>query len=387
MPSIADRALERIVEAGDQLRGRRLAAARLADERDASALGHVDRDAVDDRLVAVGEDDVVELQMARDAADLGGALAIGDVVLGVEHRRDLGHRGARGLHLPVELRELLQRLEDELEHPDAGDQRADLERAAVDHLRAGEEDDHGRDDAEELDRGEEERRQLLRVDVRDPVRLVQVAELALEGALATEGLDDRHARDRLGELGRDGGDPGAHVRERGVRRGLEPAGDDDARRQDDERHDAEAPVEQEQAADRGDERHRVDDERRQALVEDVREGVDVARQAGDDPAGLLLREVPERERREVLEEVAAQVEHHLLPDPGQHQPRRRAEDPRRQADARCRATTSSVSRLGSEALMPLSIASPTIVQPSTGAAAEIAAMSMTRPSRLRRPTV
>ena len=37
--------------------------------------------------------------------------------------------------------------------------------------------------------------------------------------------------------------------------------------------------------------------------------------------------------------------------------------------------------------MPLSIASPTIVQPSTGAAAEIAAMSMTTPSRLRRPTV
>ena len=37
--------------------------------------------------------------------------------------------------------------------------------------------------------------------------------------------------------------------------------------------------------------------------------------------------------------------------------------------------------------MPLSIASPTIVQPSTGAAAEIAAISMTRLIRRRRPTV
>ena len=126
-------ALERVVEAGDQLRGRRLAAARLADERDAPALGHVDRDAVDDRLVAVGEHDVVELRGGRRSGRSRGAFAIGDVVLGVEHRRDLGHRGARRLHLAVELRELLQRLEDELQHPDRRDQRADLERAAVDH--------------------------------------------------------------------------------------------------------------------------------------------------------------------------------------------------------------------------------------------------------------
>ena len=48
--------------------------------------------------------------------------------------------------------------------------------------------------------------------------------------------------------------------------------------------------------------------------------------------GLLLREVPERERGEVVEEVAAQVEHDLLADPGQHQPGRRAEDPGRRPD-------------------------------------------------------
>ena len=199
-------------------------------------------------------------------------------------------------------------------------------------LRAREEHDDGRDDAEELDRGEEDRRELLGVDVRDPVRLVQVAELALEGALAVERLDDRHPRDRLGELRRDGRDPRADVGERDVGGGLEPAGDDDARRQHDERDDAQAPVEQEEPADRGEERQRVDDERRQSLVEHVREGVDVARQPGDDPARLLLGEVAERQRREVVEEVAAQVEHDLLADPGQHQPRRRAEDPGRQPD-------------------------------------------------------
>ena len=210
------------------------------------------------------------------------------------------------------------------------------ERPAVDQLRAGEEHDHGRDHAEELDRGEEDRRQLLRVDVRDAVRLVEVAELALERALAVERLDDRHPGDRLGELRRHGRDARAHVGERDVRRRLEPAGHEHAGRQHDERHDAEAPVEQEEAADRREQRQRVDDERRQALVEHVREGVDVARQARDDPAGLLLREVAQRERGEVVEQVAPQLEHHPLADPGEHEPGRRAEQPGGRARRRCR---------------------------------------------------
>ncbi len=282
---------------------------------------------MDDRLVAVGEDDLVELEMALDVPDLGRSALVGDVLLGVEHGRDLGHRRARRLHLAVELGELLQWLEDELQHADGRDQRSDLEGTAVDQLRPGEQDDDGRDHTQELDCGEEDRRELLRVDVRDPVLLVQVAELALEGALAAERLDDGHACDRLGELCGDGRDPRSHVGERDVRRRLEPAGHDDPRREHDQRHDAEAPVEQEEPADRGEQCQRVDDERRQALVEDVRDRIDVARQAGDDPARLLLREVPERERGEMLEEVAAQVEHDLLTDAGEHQPRRRAEDP------------------------------------------------------------
>ena len=43
-------------------------------------------------------------------------------------------------------------------------------------------------------------------------------------------------------------------------------------------------------------------------------------------------EVAERERGQVLEEVAPEVEHHPLTDAGEHQPRRRAEHPRDDAD-------------------------------------------------------
>src|SRR5207253_11187615 len=53
------------------------------------------------------------------------------------------------------------------------------------------------------------------------------------------------------------------------------------------------------------------------LREDIRDGVDVARQPRDDPARLLLREVPERQTREVIEQVLAEAEHHPLSEPGE----------------------------------------------------------------------
>ena len=56
------------------------------------------------------------------------------------------------------------------------------------------------------------------------VRLVEVAELALERALAAERLHDGHAGDRLRELGRDGRDPRPHVGERDVRRASGTSG-------------------------------------------------------------------------------------------------------------------------------------------------------------------
>ncbi len=287
---------------------------------------------MDDGLVPVGEPDAIQLEVSLDAPHRRRAGPVGDVPLGVEHCRDLPHCRACGLHLPVQLGELLQRLEDELEQPDGRDERPDLERAAVDQPRPREQHERSGDDAEQLDRREEHRGELLCVDVHAAVRLVEVAELTLEGLLAVERLHDGHARDRLGELGRDGGDPCAHLREGDVRRALEPARHEQPGRQHEECDEPEAEVEQEQPDHRGDQRHRVDDEGRQALVEHFGERVDVARQPCDDPARLLLREVPQRERRQVLEEVAAELEHDALPEVREHQPRRGAEHPRGHAD-------------------------------------------------------
>ena len=118
-----------------------------------------------------------------------------------------------------------------------------------------------------------------------------------------------------------------------MRAHLEPAGEHERRRQDHERDEPEPPVEDEQPDDRGEQRQRVDDERRQPLRQDVRERVDVGGEARDDPAGLLLREVAQRQRRQVVEEVVAQAEHDVLADAREPAHERRLQHPREGVDA------------------------------------------------------
>ena len=261
-----------------------------------------------------------------------GAVLVVDLGLGVEHRGDLLHRRTGRLHLPVQVGELLERLEDEREQADRGDQRADLERAVLVRPRAEAEHGDARDRAEELDRREEERVELLRVRVRGEVLSVEVVELVAEVALAVVGLDHGHPRDRLGELRRDGRDPLAHAQEREVRLHLEPPREHERGRQDHERDEAEPPVEDEEPDHRAEQREAVRDEGRQALREHVRDGVDVGGEPRDDPARLLLAEVAQRERGEVAEQVAADVEHDSLADPGEAAGEVGAERPGRRVD-------------------------------------------------------
>ena len=153
----------------------------------------------------------VELEPAVDSAERPRVLAVGHVDLGVEHGADLVHRSTCRLHLAVELGQLLQRLEDEREQSDRSDERADLHRPRTDELGARVDDRGSRDRSQQLDRGEEDRVDLLHADVRHTVLLVEPVELGLECALAVERLDDRHAGDRLGELRGHDRDPGPHL--------------------------------------------------------------------------------------------------------------------------------------------------------------------------------
>src|ERR1700730_2171708 len=311
------RALIRVVEAADESGERGLATSGLADERETAAGRHTDLDAVQHGLGAVREDDLVDLEVAFDARQLERVAPVSDLRLLVEDGGDLDHRGRTRLQLAVHVRELLQRLGDELEKVERGDERPDGDRVVREQRVARVQDCAGCEDAEKLDRREEDREDLLRVDVLLAVRRIQLVELRLERALAVEGLHDRHAGNRLRNLCGDDRDAVARFDERDVRGALKPTRQDERewhRREDDE---AEPPVRNQQGDHRSGQQDHVRDERRHALREDVGDRVDVARQSRDDPARFLLREVPERQTRQVIEKVLAQPEHHPLPEPGE----------------------------------------------------------------------
>ena len=121
---------------------------------------------------------------------------------------------------------------------------------------------------------------------------------------------------------------------RRVRANLEPARQDERRRQDHERDERQPPVVDEERDQRRRQEDHVRDERGEALGEDVRERVDVARQPRDDPARPLFGEVAQRERGQVVEEVAAEAEHDRLPDSGERADEEAGEQPPAEVDER-----------------------------------------------------
>ena len=108
-----DASLARVVEAGEQLRDRRLAGARVADERDRRAGRDVEVDPVQrPRARAVAEADVLEAHVAVDRASSRAPGAVDDLGLLVHDVDDLVQRGDGRQERVVELRELLDGVEE-----------------------------------------------------------------------------------------------------------------------------------------------------------------------------------------------------------------------------------------------------------------------------------
>ena len=190
------------------------------------------------------------------------------------------------------------------------------------------EDDRGRDRREDVDGREVDPVEDHRLVVRLAVALVHAAERRLARRLARERLDDAHARDVLGERRRDEAEPLAHAPVRVVRARAEPGGRERHEREDDERREREAPVEQEEHDDGPDEDERVLDEARDAVGDELVERLDVVRDPADDRAGAVALVVAEREALEVAEELDAQVGERPLADPAREVGLRAREDER-----------------------------------------------------------
>ena len=190
-------------------------------------------DAADDRLLAVREPDLVEVEPALDPRRAARVRAVLDLGLGVEDGRDLLHRRARRLHLAVEVRELLQRLEHELEQEDGRDQRADRERPVVVQRAPPTSSTAAIATMPKTSiAGKKSELSYCAYVFVPPVRVVQLVELGLERPLAVERLDHGHARRPTPRSARSSPRSCSAPRGTRVRAHLEPARQHERRRQD-----------------------------------------------------------------------------------------------------------------------------------------------------------
>ena len=288
----------------------------MSDEGDGGAGGNVEVDPVQHLVAAaVGEANALEPDVAGEVAEVARATLVDDLRLLVEQVVDLVQRGRRGEERPVELRELLHRVEEVLDVEHEGEERSDLDGALEVEVAAVAEHDRERDGREQVDEREVPAAQDDRLLVRLAVALADLAEVADVDLLAGEGLDDAHAGDVLGE-GR-GHEPEALPhRPVGARRVAAEQHRADAHHRDHrEGREGESPVEDEQQDRRADQRQRALDERRDAVRDELVERLDVVRQPADDHPGAVPLVEAEGQPLEMLEEGRAQVGQHALADP------------------------------------------------------------------------
>ena len=303
-----DAALDRVVEAGEELRDRRLARARVADEGDRRPGGDVEVDSVQ-HLGARRRSRSGRPRSGRGprSGRAPGVRLVADLGLLVHHVHDLVERRDRREERVVELRELLDGVEEVRQVEDEREERADREAAAEDEIAAVAEHDRGRERREEVDEREVEPVQEDRLLVRLAVVRVDLAEVPLVRPLAPERLDDAHATDVLGERRRDEAEPLPNCAVGAGRADAEERRCDQHQRQHGQRREREPPVEEEEDDRRAEQEERALDERRHAVGYELVERLDVVRQPADDHARAVALVEAEREPLQVPEELVSEV--------------------------------------------------------------------------------
>ncbi len=258
-------------------------------------------------LGPVAEADALEVNTTLDPLQRVGPRRVDHLRLLVEHADDLVERGDRGEERVVELRELLDRIEEVREVEREREQGAGGHVAVVDEPPAVAEDDRRCRRAEQVDGREVDRVQDGRLVVRGPVTVVDAVEGALLHRLARERLDDAHAGDVLRERGGDEAEPLADAAVGAVRAAPEPGRDERHRDQDGQRREREPDVEEEEDDGGAEQEQRVLDQARDPVGDELVERLDVVRDPADDHAGAVALVEAEREPLQMPEELVAQV--------------------------------------------------------------------------------
>jgi hypothetical protein len=233
----------------------------------------------------------------------------------VEHADDLVQRRDRREECVVELRELLDRVEEVREVEREGEERAGGHVAVVDEPAAVAEDDRGGRRPEQVDDGEVDPAEDGRLVVRGAVAVVDPAERFLLHRLARERLDDAHPCDVLRERGGDEAEPLAHVAIGAVRAAAEPGRHERHRHEHGQGRECQLDVEEKQDHRRPEQEQRVLDQARNAVRHELVERLDVVRDPADDHARAVALVEAERQPLEVGEERIAQVGEDALARP------------------------------------------------------------------------
>ena len=230
----------------------------------------------------------------------------------LQHPRDLLQRRRGRLERVVELREVLQRVEEPLQVEQERGQHADLD-VPVHHPQPAVEQDRARGEvADQRDRRGVHRDQPGRTQRRRGVAPVQLGEDLLVTALAAERLDGADAAERLHESHDDLRDrfPAAPVDDR--RLAPEPPGEHGQRAEPGQHDQRQRPVEQQHPD--ADQEQREDRRHQgvQAVLEQVRDRVDVGDLPGDHAAGGVVLVERDRQPLEVREQPLAEFQHDVF---------------------------------------------------------------------------
>ena len=298
----------RVVVARHQLDHRRLAGTGLTDERNrlAGHDAHVDTAQRFVDRVQVAEPHVLEPDLTLQNRNRNGFGGRGHRRGRVEQLGDARDRDLRLLVRVEHLRQLLNRREEQVEIQQERDDVGHGHRPVRHEHAADTQHDDARDVGEEVDEREVDRDESLRVDAGIAVSGGHGLEILLVALLAHERLRHAHARQSLLQVGVDGRDVLACRFVRTRRLMTEPQRGDDQGRQHHAGYDGEARVDEHERDADTDERDEVDERVHQAVLEQLRQRVDVGRHAGHDPTRHLVLVVVDAESLQVREHLDAQ---------------------------------------------------------------------------------
>jgi len=257
-----------VVEARHERGQRRLARARVSDQRDRLTGRYVEVDALEHGASRhVLEPDPFEADVAAPGRELAGAGPIGHLLGLVDHLEDALTRGGRPLRLPDPHPQRAKRHDQQPEVEVEGDEAADRQFAGGDHSRADEQHCRLSDERHPRDQRDIEGTLPVRLDRLVEDRLGPGLELLALARLLCERLDDVDADDVLLGDGCDVGELLLDLPQRRVRDVAVAIREDDQHGRDRERDQRQLPLEEQQHPGDEDDGEDVLEEEDQAVAE------------------------------------------------------------------------------------------------------------------------